>query len=62
MSVKVASTCAARSDDVALGVDGRQSMIATAARCKDHPNETLQRSTAEVFGGVLSMQRSLGVD
>jgi hypothetical protein len=34
-------------------------MIAIAtARCDDHPEETLQH---EVFGGVLSMQRSLGV-
>jgi hypothetical protein len=61
MSVKVANTYAAHNDGVALGVDGRQTMIATVTvRCDDHPNETLQRSTAEVFG-VLPMQRPLGV-
>jgi hypothetical protein len=69
MSVKVANTCAARNDGVALGIDRdqpaieTQNVIATAtARWDDHPNETLQCPTAKVFGGVLSMQPSLGVD
>ena len=49
MSVKVANTCAARSDGVALGIDRdqlasrmTQNMIATVtARCDDQPDEEL---------------------
>jgi hypothetical protein len=62
MSVKAANTCAAHNDGVAFGVDGRQNMTASApARHDDHFNKTEQRLTAEVFGGVLPMQRPLGV-
>ena len=38
-------------------------MIATVTvRCDAHPEETLQRSTAEVFDGMVSMQQITGID